>query len=83
MPFSQFVFLSLKSELSKYTSIQKFTVNFDDYDTIYRNEQDFIIEVTIYEQHYLADVLALGTVEHTVANIAGRYFATTIIKNYI
>lgn len=83
MPFSQFVLLNLKSELSRYTSIKKFTVNFDDYDTIYRNEQDFIIEVTIYEQHYLADVLAFGTIEQTVANIAGRYFATTIIKNYI
>lgn len=83
MPFATYVHITLKEELSKYISIKEFRIDFDDYDTIYCFEQDFIIEVTIKEQDYLIDVLVLGTIEDMVKKIAEPYFGTAIITNYV
>lgn len=83
MTFAAHVYITLKEELAKYISIKKLYIDFDDYDTVYCFEQDFIIEVIIKEEDYLIDVLALGTVEDTVKKIASPYFGTAVITNYI
>lgn len=83
MVFATYIHIVLKEELSKYISIEKFHIDFDDYDTVYCFEQDFTIEATIREQDYLIDVLALGTIEDMVKKIVEPYFGITIIKKYV
>jgi len=83
MPFAQYIYLTLRNELSKYVSIKKIYITFDDYDTVYCFEQDFLIEVLIKEDEYLADILALGSVEDTINNIAKPYYGIAIDKKYI
>mgnify|MGYP000962083083 CR=1 FL=1 len=83
MTFSAYIHLVLKEELSKYISIEKFNIDFDDYETVYHTNQDFTVEATIREQDYLIDILVFGTIEDTVKKIAGPYFGIAIIKKYI